>query len=34
MRIVSERREVRRRDIIARCRISREITRRALADLV
>jgi DNA-binding NtrC family response regulator len=34
MRIVSERREVRRRDIIARCRISREVARRELAGLV
>jgi DNA-binding NtrC family response regulator len=34
LRIVSERREVRRRDIIARCRVSREAARRALADLV
>src|SRR5712691_2562934 len=32
--IVSERREVRRRDIIARCRISREVARRELAGLV
>ncbi len=34
LRIVSERREVRRRDIIARCRISREVARRELAGLV
>jgi DNA-binding NtrC family response regulator len=34
MRIVSERREVRRGDIIARCRISREAARRELVGLV
>ena len=34
LRIVSERREVRRRDVIARCRISREVARRELAGLV
>lgn len=34
LRIVSEQREVRRRDIIARCRISREVARRELAGLV
>ncbi len=34
LRIVSERREVRRRDIIARCRISREVARRELVGLV
>ena len=34
LRIVSERREVRRSDIIARCRISREVARRELAGLV
>ena len=34
LRIVSERREVRRRDVIARCRVSREVARRELAGLV
>jgi two-component system response regulator HupR/HoxA len=34
LRVVSERREVRRSDIIARCRISREVARRELAGLV
>lgn len=34
LRIVSERREVRRRDIIARCGISTELARRTLAGLV
>jgi predicted HTH transcriptional regulator len=34
LRIVSERHEVRRRDIIARCRTSREAARRELAGLV
>jgi predicted HTH transcriptional regulator len=34
LRIVSVRREVRRRDVIARCRISREVARRELAGLV
>ncbi|HEV8574987.1 MAG TPA: hypothetical protein VGR43_09800 [Dehalococcoidia bacterium] len=34
MRIVSEQREVRRRDVIARCWVSREVARRELAGLV
>jgi DNA-binding NtrC family response regulator len=34
LRIVSERREVRRSDIVARCRISREVARRELVGLV
>ena len=34
LRIVSEQHEVRRRDIVARCRISREVARRELAGLV
>ncbi len=34
LRIVSERREVRRRDVIARCHISRETARRELTGLV
>lgn len=34
LRIVSEQREVRRRDIVARCRISREVARRELVGLV
>lgn len=34
LRVVCERREVRRRDIIARCQISREVARRELAGLV
>jgi DNA-binding NtrC family response regulator len=34
LRIASGQREVRRRDVIARCRISREVARRALVSLV
>ena len=34
LRIVAERREVRRSDVIARCRISREVARRELIGLV
>jgi DNA-binding NtrC family response regulator len=34
LQIVSERHEVRRRDLIARCRISREMARRELVGLV
>ena len=34
LRIVAERREVRRRDVIARCRVSYEVARRAFAGLV
>jgi predicted HTH transcriptional regulator len=34
LRIASELREVRRRDLIARCGISREVARRQLASLV
>ncbi len=34
LRIAAERREVRRRDVIAQCRVSHEVTRRALARLV
>jgi DNA-binding NtrC family response regulator len=34
LRLVAERREVRRREFIARCRISREVARRELAGLV
>lgn len=34
LQVVAERREVRRRDMIARCRISREVARRELAGLV
>jgi DNA-binding NtrC family response regulator len=34
LRIASELREVRRRDLIARCHISREVARRELASLV
>ena len=32
--IAAERREVRRRDVVARCRVSHEVARRALAGLV
>ena len=34
LRIATERREVRRRDVIAQCRVSHEVARRALAGLV
>ena len=34
LRIAAERREVRRRDVIAQCRVSHEVARRALAGLV
>ena len=34
LRIAAERREVRRRDVVAQCRVSHEVARRALADLV
>jgi predicted HTH transcriptional regulator len=34
LRIAGERHEIRRRDFIARCRISREVARRELAGLV
>ena len=34
LRIATERREIRRREFIARCRISREVARRELAGLV
>ena len=34
LRIAAERREVRRRDVVARCRVSHEVARRALAGLV
>jgi hypothetical protein len=34
LRIAAERREVRRRDVVARCSVSHEVARRALAGLV
>jgi DNA-binding NtrC family response regulator len=34
LRIAAEHREVRRRDVVARCRVSHEVARRALAGLV
>ncbi len=34
LRIAAERREVRRRDVVAQCRVSHEVARRALAGLV
>ena len=34
LRIAAERREVRRRDVIAQCRVSHEVARRAFASLV
>jgi DNA-binding NtrC family response regulator len=34
LRIAAERRDVRRRDVVAQCRVSHEVARRALAGLV
>lgn len=34
LRIAAERREVRRRDVVARCSVSHEVARRALVGLV
>ena len=34
LRIAAERREVRRRDVVAQCRVSHEVARRALAGLM
>lgn len=34
LRLAAEQREVRRRDLVARCRVSREVARRALVGLV